>query len=67
MENRDKIKDTMKLFDTNDLSDIDNKIRIGKGKQDIFGQQLFELFLQAKKAGIEKLNVNQVMVAYYRL
>ena len=50
------------------LSDIKekDKAKIGRGKQDIFGQQLIELFILAKDAGIEKLTVNQVTVAYYR-
>jgi hypothetical protein len=64
----EQIKKVQKLFDTEDLSDIKekDKVKIGKGKQDVFGQQLIELFIKAKDAGIEKLNVNQVTVAYYR-
>lgn len=68
MTDNDQIKKVQKLFDTEDLSDIKekDKIKIGKGKQDIFGEQLMELFIKAKDAGIEKLNVNQITVAYYR-
>lgn len=68
MENSERIKKVQKLFDTDDLSDIKekDKVKIGRGKQDIFGQQLIELFILAKDAGIEKLTVNQVTVAYYR-
>lgn len=64
--NEDKIKKVKKLFDIQDISDIENKVKIGKGKQDIFGQQLMELFILARDSGIETLTVNQVTVAYYR-
>ncbi len=68
MENSERIKKVQKLFDTEDLSDIKerDRVKIGRGKQDIFGQQLIELFILAKDTGIEKLTVNQVTVAYYR-
>lgn len=68
MANSEQIKKVQKLFDTEDLSDIKDKdkVKIGRGKQDIFGERIMELFIKAKDAGIEKLTVNQVTVAYYR-
>lgn len=61
-----KIEQVKKLFDVEDITDIEKEVKIGRGKQDIFGQQLFELFTKAYEAGIETLNVNQVTVAYQR-
>lgn len=66
MANNEQIKKVQKLFDINDVSDVEDKVKIGKGKQDVFGQQLMELFIMARDSGIEKLTVNQVTVAYYR-
>lgn len=59
MTDNDQIKKVQKLFDTEDLSDIKekDKIKIGKGKQDIFGEQLMELFIKAKDAGIDRKSV----------
>lgn len=66
MMNEQKIEQVKKLFDVEDITDIEKEVRIGRGKQDIFGQQLFELFIKARDAGIEILNVNQVTAAYQR-
>ena len=66
MANNEQIKKVQKLFDINDVSDVEDKVKIGKGKQDVFGQQLMELFIMARDSGIVKLTVNQVTVAYYR-
>ena len=64
--NEQKIEQVKKLFDVEDITDIEKEVRIGRGKQDIFGQQLFELFIKARDAGIEILNGNQVTAAYPR-
>lgn len=53
-------------FNFDDLSDVQNEIKLGKSKQDIFGQRIIEIFKEAKKLNILELNTNQITIVYHR-
>ena len=53
------------IFDTTDTSDLPQELQIARS--DDFGQEILEVFYQAKELGLNELNVNQVMVAFHRM
>ena len=57
--------DKKDIFDTNDTSDLPKNLRIDK--TDKFADCIIKVFEKGKEQGLQELNVNQVMVAFYRL
>lgn len=54
------------VFNFNDISDVENEIKLGRGKQDHFMQQIIDIFKEAEKHNIMQLNVNEVLIVYHR-
>ena len=54
------------LFDLDDVSDVEEVLSIPRGKKDVFGEKLQELFMLAKHEGLNELNISQIAVGYHR-
>lgn len=55
------------IFDYKDLpSAIKSKLQLEVGESDIFRGKIYNIFDMAKDCNIDKLDVNQIAVAYYR-
>ena len=53
-------------YNFDDISDVEFPEEVKLGRSDDFGREIMEIFYGARENGISELNVNQVMVVFYR-